>query len=126
MSPWFPFCPEPPAWGVGWPAIDASFSWVRALAGCPQDPTHHGEGDVWTHTRMACEALAAMPAFRVLPASERLLLFVATLLHDIAKPATTRTEIDGSITSPFHGPNGAIQARAILWRMGAPVREREQ
>lgn len=126
MTAWFPLCPQPPAWEVDWTAIDAAFPWVQALRDCLQDPVHHAEGDVWTHTRMACGALAAMAAFRALPADERLVLFAAVLLHDVAKPATTRTEIDGAITAAFHGPKGAIQARTILWRMHAPAPVREQ
>src|SRR5262249_58363827 len=59
-----PPCPRPPAWGVDWAALDEAYEWVRALRGCGQPPEHHGEGDVWTHTRMVCQALAAPPACR--------------------------------------------------------------
>lgn len=123
---WFAHIPEPPDWRVDWPALTAACPWLGPLCGCPQDPLYHGEGDVATHTRMACEALAALPGYRARPVEERRLLFVATLLHDIGKPACTRHEPDGHITSHGHSRRGSIDARAILWRLGAPFAVREQ
>ena len=35
----------------------------------------HGEGDVWAHTRMVCEALVGLPAWQSLPPDERQVLF---------------------------------------------------
>jgi predicted kinase len=106
--------------------MDATYPWVRNLAGCPQDPVHHAEGDVWIHTRMVCEELAALPAWRALPDDERRTLFAAAALHDVAKPECTRTEPDGRISSRGHSRRGSIMARGILWRMGVPFRLREQ
>ena len=83
----FPPCPQPPDWRVDWETLDATFPWVRNLRGCPQDPIRHAEGDVWTHVRMVCEAMAGLEAWRALPELERKLLFTAALLHDVAKPA---------------------------------------
>jgi predicted kinase len=117
--------PEPPTWALDWDALDAAYPWLRTLRGCPQDPTHHGEGDVWVHTRLVCEALVALPAFRALPAGERRALFAAALLHDVAKPARTRVEPDGRISARGHSRRGAIAARAILWRAGVPFAIRE-
>jgi predicted kinase len=122
----FPLCPQPPEWRVDWETLDATFPWVRNLRGCPQDPTRHAEGDVWTHVRMVCEAMAAMPAWRSLPEIERKILFTAALLHDVAKPACLRTEADGRVTSRGHSWRGAIMARRILWRMSVPFIYREQ
>jgi predicted kinase len=119
------FCPEPPAWRVDWPALHDAYAWVRALAGCPQDPTHHAEGDVWVHTRMVCEALAASPDWRELPADERAVVFAAALLHDAAKPECTRREPDGRITSRGHSRRGSIMGRALLWRQAVPFAVRE-
>ncbi|MBA2448697.1 MAG: AAA family ATPase [Chloroflexi bacterium] len=99
---WFPHCPEPPHWRVDWPAIEQAFGWVGELAGCPQDPLHHAEGDVATHTRLACEALTGLLAYRARPPEDRTLLFAAVLLHDVAKPACTRQEPDGRITARAH------------------------
>ena len=120
------FCPQAPCWTVDWVGLNERFLWVRNLAGCPQDPVYHAEGDVWVHTRMVCEALAAMPAWRSLPDDERRSLFAAALLHDVAKPACTRTDPDGRITSRGHSRRGAILARQVLWRLGVPFAVREQ
>jgi predicted kinase len=120
------YCPQAPSWVVDWVGLDETFAWVRDLAGCPQDPAYHAEGDVWVHTRMVCDALAGMPAWRSLPDAERQAVFAATLLHDVAKPACTRTEPDGRISSRGHSRRGAIRARQILWRLGAPFVVREQ
>ncbi len=99
--------------------------WVAAMAACMQDPEHHAEGDVWTHTKLVCEALVALPAWSALPALDREVVFAACLLHDIAKPPTTRVE-DGRIRHPGHSPRGATTVRDMLWRMGVDpgVRER--
>jgi predicted kinase len=111
----FPHIPQPPEWTVEWEAIAARFAWVRALAETPQEPAHHAEGDVATHTRKVVEALAGMEAWRALPADERGITFAAALLHDVAKPARTRVEPDGRITSPGHARLGERLTRAILW-----------
>ena len=64
-------CPADPAVSVAvsWDSFDEP--WVAPMAACPQDPEHHAEGDVWTHTKMVCEALAGLPAWRALPAGGR-------------------------------------------------------
>lgn len=111
----FPHVPRPPEWTVAWEALSAQFAWLRALAGTPQEPAHHAEGDVFTHTRMVAEALAGMEAWHALPEDERGITFAAALLHDVAKPASTRVEPDGRITSPGHARLGERLARAILW-----------
>jgi predicted kinase len=117
--------PEPPEWGVDWDALDAAHSWIRSLRGCAQDPVLHAEGDVWTHVRMVCEALAGLPEWRSLPQNEREIVFAAALLHDQAKPSCTRIDA-GRITSRGHSVRGAIDARRILWGMGADFVSREQ
>jgi predicted kinase len=115
-----PALDEPPPWE----ALQA-FAWVRALEPCPQDPIHHAEGNVWIHTRMVLETLAQMPAWRALPEHERHAVYLACLLHDVAKPATTRTEDDGKITARGHSRRGELMARKILYELGAPFPLRE-
>ena len=100
------------------------FPWVRELEGCPQDPVHHAEGNVWIHTRMVLETLLGMPAFRALPPEDRDVVYVACLMHDVAKPATTRTE-DGRVTARGHSRAGELMARRLLWELGAPFALRE-
>lgn len=116
--------PGPPGWAVDWPAVLAACPWLGPLAATPQDPEHHAEGDVLTHTRMVAEALAGLAAWRDLPPAERAALFLAALLHDIGKPATTETAPDGRISSPGHARLGASIARGLLWSdqgLGGPL-----
>lgn len=118
-------CPPVPADSltIAWDSL--SEPWVAPMAACPQDPEHHAEGDVWTHTKMVCEALVALPAWQALPADERELVFAACLLHDIAKPATTEIDEHGRIRQPGHSPRGAHMVRALLWQQGASPHLRE-
>jgi predicted kinase len=116
--------PQPGA-AADWPRIADAFDWFRALKGCPQDPTFHAEGDVEIHTQMVVEALLADPDWQALLAAERQSLFWAALLHDVAKPTTTRIEPDGRVIAPGHSRRGQIMARRILAELGAPLAERE-
>ena len=97
----------------------------QPLDACPQDPVHHAEGDAGIHTRIVVEALATSDEWRRLPAGERSVLFWAAVLHDIGKPATTKTENDGRITSKGHSRIGASMARSFLWEAGSPFAWRE-
>lgn len=122
----FPFCPRPPNWQVDWEALDRTYPWIQNLRGCAQDPLRHAEGDVWTHVRMVCEAMATMESWRALTEPERQVLFTAALLHDVAKPACLRVDADGKVSARGHSWRGAIMARRILWRLNVPFAEREQ
>lgn len=115
--------PSEPTYRIPWDELQA-FPWVRALEPCPQDPIHHAEGNVWIHTRMVLETLVAMPAWRALGHDERAAVWLACLLHDVAKPMTTREE-DGRITAKGHSRAGEMLARRLLWEMGAPFALRE-
>lgn len=106
---------------MNWALIE-SFDWIEALRSCPQDPEHHAEGDVWTHTRMVIEALLALAAFQELAEREQSLLFHAALLHDVAKPQCTIIE-NGKISSPRHAKIGEKVAREILWDCETGFRE---
>ena len=119
------FCPISPEWCADWTALDERFLWIRAMRGCQQDPVFHGEGDVWTHTRMVIETLASMDRWRCLSEADRKILFAAALLHDVAKPLCTR-EDNGRIISRGHSLRGSIEARRILWELGVGFAAREQ
>jgi tRNA nucleotidyltransferase (CCA-adding enzyme) len=103
------------------------FPELAALSGCPQDPEWHPEGDVFTHTAHACDALARDPDWLNADARRRRLLMFAVLLHDAGKPACTRLEekpIDSGRlrwVSPGHEPAGVAPAEAFLTRIGAPL-----
>jgi predicted kinase len=117
--------PRPPGWTVPWERIEATLGVVRALRGVRQDPSHHAEGDVDVHTRMACEALTADPNWRARPPQARARVFVAVLLHDVGKPATTRPGPDGRLQSRGHSRAGELLARRTLWELGTPIPTRE-
>ena len=110
--------PKPPKYEYDWKRL-ADFpelaAWFSRMADTPQQPEWHGEGDVMAHTRQVCQALAALEAYRALPAQSRDALALAALLHDIGKVTTTRLE-GGTLVSPRHGPVGAKQARKMLWQ----------
>jgi putative nucleotidyltransferase with HDIG domain len=118
---YFPFTPTPPQWYLNWEKIESAFPWIANLAGCPQNPLYHAEGDVLIHTRMVCEALISLSAWRNLPSLERSIVFAAALLHDVGKPATTKLEGDGQLASKGHVRLGTKMARQILWLMSPSV-----
>jgi putative nucleotidyltransferase with HDIG domain len=118
--------PRAPDWRVEWSALEEAFDWVRALASCPQDPVHHAEGDVGTHTLAVLEELARSAAYRALDGPDQEAVYLACLLHDVGKPATTRRDPDGRITSRGHSRKGALLARRILYGLGVPFALRER
>lgn len=110
--------PHAPAYAYDWTrlhAIPALDRWFSRMAHTPQTPQWHGEGDVWTHTQMVCEALTGLDGFRALGEEARDALSLAALLHDIGKVNCTRQE-DSLWISPHHGPAGAQIARSLLWQ----------
>jgi putative nucleotidyltransferase with HDIG domain len=117
--------PVPPAQFIDWPTIWSLTPDFVALDACPQDSIHHAEGDVGTHTRMVVTALVQMGEWQELSPSERSILFWAACLHDIGKPATTRHEDGGRITSRGHSRVGSLMARAFLRDVGAEFGWRE-
>lgn len=102
--------------GMDWPgAMRGPLGWVLSrMAGTPQDPRAHGEGDVLTHTRMTCAALEELPGWQALPPAQRQMVYLAALLHDAGKPECTRLE-DGRWTSRGHAARSARLARELMW-----------
>lgn len=88
---------------------------LEPLAATPQDPAWHPEGDVWTHTLLAMDEAA--PLIAGLDRPRALAVTLATLAHDLGKPATTQT-IDGRIRSLGHEEAGVPLAEALLERWG--------
>src|SRR5688572_24864805 len=114
-DPIFPAFPEPPDYRVDWDQLLQTYPWLQSLDGCPQDPIHHAEGDVFIDTRMVAEVLAADSEWQALDDTHRDALFAAALLHDISKPETTKVE-DGRITSKGHAWKGALRAQHLLYQ----------
>lgn len=108
--------PGPPDWKISWDALGQTCmgAFVSQMAKTPQNPVYHGEGDVFAHTKLVCEALAALEQFRRLDKDRRQAVFLAALLHDIGKIPCTRLE-GGKWTSPHHAATGAAMARELLW-----------
>jgi predicted kinase len=91
-----------------------------------QSAVYHQEGDVWTHTKMVVECLLAMSEYQAAPRKEQEIVFLAALLHDVAKYSTTVIDPEtGSIGQPGHSRRGAIDARIMLWDAGTPFDVRE-
>ena len=109
--------PAPPAYRYDWEGLSrtALNRFFIDMARTQQNPFWHGEGDVWTHTQMVCDALTEFPEFRTLSERRRQIAALAALLHDLGKIPTTRLE-DGQWTSPNHGAVGAHMAREVLWK----------
>ena len=109
-------CPDTQDLSAYWEQIEKGplQPWIQRMAKTPQESKWHGEGDVWTHTRMVCEELLKIPAYHVLPQNERDILFAAALLHDVAKPACTMIS-EGEIITPRHTVIGERLVRTILW-----------
>ena len=99
----------------------AHFPEIQKLAGVPQDPTWHPEGDVGTHTMHVVDAAAHIAIREQLGADARAVLLFASLAHDFGKPATTELrEREGKMrwTSWGHEPLGGPIARQFLTRIG--------
>lgn len=102
---------------IRWQRIEALFAPIdfAHLRDTPQNPVFHGEGDVFTHTAMVCDALVSMDRFHCLERRKKAALLLAAVLHDIGKGRTTRME-DGAWVSPRHAAVGSKTVRSFLWR----------
>ena len=109
--------PAAPRYAIDWTLIEQTVMrpFVSDLKRTAQEPDFHGEGDVWTHTKMVCEELTAQPEFRSLARRQQEVVFLAALLHDVAKPRCSVLE-DGVWHAPKHAPAGAKLAREYLWK----------
>jgi tRNA nucleotidyltransferase (CCA-adding enzyme) len=96
-------------------ALDQLFPELRALVGSPQDPESHPEGDAFTHTRLSLDE--AVKLSRELSKERRLTVMLATLCHDLGKPATTDT-LDGRIIAQSHDEAGVEPATSLMNTLG--------
>lgn len=81
----------------------------------PQSPKFHGEGDVYTHTMMVCDALKSLPEYNELNEVQQNILYHAALMHDVGKIYTSILE-----NNEWHAPNHALKsskiAREVLFK----------
>jgi len=101
----------------GW---DVHFPEIKDLAGTPQDPAWHPEGDVGVHTMLVVNAAAQIAEREGLEGDARAVLIFAALSHDFAKPKTTMLrERDGQLrwSSWNHEPEGGPMAKEFLTRI---------
>jgi tRNA nucleotidyltransferase (CCA-adding enzyme) len=102
----------------GW---EVHFPEIARLAGVPQDPHWHPEGDVGTHTMFVVDAAASIAARENLEGDDRVVLVFAALSHDFSKATTTMLrEREGKMrwTSWGHEADGGPMARTFLERIG--------
>ena len=88
------------------------FPELEDLAGVPQDPRHHSEGDVWTHTMMVTDAAAGLRG----NAKDPFGFMLAALVHDFGKAVCTKGE-NGKIRSVGHETTGLERASAFIGRL---------
>jgi len=105
------------------------FPETRALIDTPQDPEWHPEGDVFTHTCHCLDALVKLQGWQSADTESRIVLSLAVLAHDFAKPQKTRKEMKDCrlrIVSPGHEEAGGPLAEQFLARINAPnaIRDR--
>lgn len=93
-------------------ALDFWFPEVRALAGIPQNPVYHPEGDVWNHTMEVLDRAARYRDSVSAPFS----FMLSALVHDFGKPAVTE-EINGVLHAYGHEKEGFAPAELFLRRI---------
>jgi tRNA nucleotidyltransferase (CCA-adding enzyme) len=97
------------------------FPEIERLAGVPQEPEWHPEGDVLIHTMHVLNAAARIADRDDCQGDDRAVLMFAALTHDFAKADTTELrEKDGALrwTAYGHEPAGGPVARSFLQRIG--------
>ncbi|MFT5170677.1 MAG: tRNA nucleotidyltransferase (CCA-adding enzyme) [Candidatus Marinamargulisbacteria bacterium] len=89
------------------------FDELSALRGVEQNPYWHPEGDVWTHTLMVVDEMAA---FRTGESAHDLLMMLAAVSHDLGKPSTTELKA-GNWTSHGHEDAGVPLTRSLIKKL---------
>ena len=90
------------------------FPELAALIGVPQNPTFHGEGDVWTHTMMVLDEAAKLRHQTQNP----YWFMLAALTHDFGKAVCTE-ERNGVIHAYEHEKKGLPLVETFLRRITA-------
>jgi tRNA nucleotidyltransferase (CCA-adding enzyme) len=109
-----------PSLGLGllrdWKMLEVVAPELVGLAGTPQDPEWHPEGDVWTHTlQVVDEAASLVDDLRGADVPRALSVMLGALCHDLGKPTTTTFE-DGHTRSRGHEEAGVAPTVSLLDR----------
>lgn len=74
---------------VYWPgwALEENQEHYMGDTGCPHNPSHHPEGNVWEHTMFVVDNAAKIRSS--LPEDDRLTFMLSALCHDLGKVGTT-------------------------------------
>jgi tRNA nucleotidyltransferase (CCA-adding enzyme) len=96
---------------------------LARLRDCPQDPIWHSEGDVLTHTLLACDQLVQQPEWNKIDSPTRAILLFAALCHDFGKPDTLVFEHEEGVRrvrAKGHATAGISHIEGFLSRIGVP------
>ena len=76
-----------------------------SLESTDQNPKWHPEGNVWLHTLYVIDAAIEIALREKLTESQRIILMLSAMCHDLGKPDTTKLE-DGRLKSHGHAQVG--------------------
>lgn len=94
--------------------VPTLFPELHALAGCPQEPEWHPEGDVWVHTLQVIDR--ARLGVDDLERPKQIAVMLGAVCHDFGKPSTTAV-VDGRIRSLDHEEQGVAPTLSFLDRL---------
>lgn len=128
---YYDIVPQTTEGSLDWSVLSNLLPWQQEMKECLQDQVFHAEGDVWTHTQMVVNTLLSDKNYRAISERRKRILFWAAILHDIAKPKTREAYYDDTlkrerVSHPRHARLGEQMARPFLWKLGAPMLEREE
>lgn len=110
---------ERPSVGLRWiyelGVAERLFPEIAALAGVPQEPEWHPEGDVDVHTMLVCDE--ARKLIDDLEYAKQVTVMLGALCHDFGKPPTTEF-VDGRVRSRGHDEAGVEPTVSFLDRLG--------
>ena len=102
---------------------DKLYPELMQLADTKQDTIYHPEGNVEEHTKQVLAKANEIAEREKLSVEEKQILILSSLLHDIAKPETTKEEWSDKlnrfkVTSRGHEQAGEVIALDLLERIG--------
>jgi len=97
-------------------ALRPWFEEIHTLAGVPQNPNYHPEGDAFEHTMLVLREAAAVRD----QADDPLAFMLAALTHDLGKAVTTKKNDKGAWASIGHENKGIPLIERLMARLGLP------